>query len=107
MGSGRHRLWLYDRNTFVTMVLDHMSSQDEQIGGTPPISGDLFHGKARDGPMGHLGRPPEPKASGIATPQVKSVVQVPGKAKAESDECPGIQVFRARLKQKYGDTIFS
>ena len=61
----------------------------------------------RDGPLGHLGRPPEPKLSGVATPQVRSVVQVPGKAKAESDDCRKIQALRARLKQKYGDTFFS
>ena len=35
------------------------------------------------------------------------MVQVPGKAKAESDECPKIQALRARLKQKYGETFFS
>ena len=69
--------------------------------------GDLFRGKTRDGPLGHLGRPPEPKPSGVATPQVSSVVQVPGKAKAESDDCPKIQALRARVKQKYGDTFFS
>ena len=56
--------------------------------------------------MGHLGRPPEPKTSGITTLQVNSVVQVPGKAKAES-KCPKIQALSARLKQKYGDTFFS
>ena len=39
--------------------------------------------------------------------QVSSVVQVPGKAKAESDDCPKIQALRARLKQKYGDTFLS
>ena len=54
-----------------------------------------------------LGRPPEPKPSGVATPQVSSVVQVPRKAKAESDDCPKIQILRARLKQKYGNTFFS
>ena len=97
----------YDGNTFVQKVLDHMSSQDEQPGGNPPTYGDLFRGKTRDGPLGHLGRPPEPKPSGVATPQVSSVVQVPGKAKAESDDCPKIQALRARLKQKYGDTFFS
>ena len=69
-------------------------------------SGDLFRGKAQNGPMGHLGRPPEPKASGIATPQVSSVVQVPGNARAESDECPKIQALRTRLKQTYADTFF-
>ena len=84
-----------------------MSSQDEPIGGNPPTYGDLFRGKTRDGPLGHLGRPPEPKPSGVATPQVSSVVQVPGKAKAESDNCPKIQALRARLKQKYGDIFFS
>ena len=57
--------------------------------------------------MGRLGRPPEPKTSGVATPQVSTVVQVPSKAQAESDECPIIQALRARLKQKYGDTFFS
>ena len=35
------------------------------------------------------------------------MVQVPGKAKAESDDCPKIQALRARLKQKYGETFFS
>ena len=52
--------------------------------------------------MGHLGRPPEPKLKGNDTPQVSSVVQVPGKAKVESNECPKIQALRARLKEKYG-----
>ena len=69
----------YDGNTFVQRVLDHMSSQDEPPGGNPPTYGDLFRGKTRDGPLGHLGRPPEPKPSGVATPQVSSVVQVPEK----------------------------
>ena len=32
---------------------------------------------------------------------------MPGKAKAESDDCPKIQALEARLKQKYGDTFFS
>ena len=97
----------YDGNTFVKRVLDHSSSQDEPLGGNPPTYGDLFRGKTRDGPLGHLGRPPEPKPSGVATPQVSSVVQVPGKAKAESNDCPKIQALRARLKQKYGETFFS
>ena len=115
-GKGQDKAWWevdsivsgsYDGNTFVQRVLDHMSSQDEPPGGNPPTYGDLFRGKTRDGPLGHLGRPPEPKASGVATPQVSSVVQVPGKAKAESDDCPKIQALRARLKQKYGETFFS
>ena len=71
-------------------LLCHFTQQDEPIGGNPPTYGDLFRGKARDGPMGHLGRPPEPKQSGNDTPQVSSVVQVPGKAKAKSDECPSL-----------------
>ena len=96
----------YDGDTFVRSVLDHMSSQDKPIGGNPPTYGDLFRGKTRDGPLGHLGRPPELKPCG-GTPQVSSVVQVPGNAKAESDECPKIQALRAWLKQKYGDTFFS
>ena len=95
-----------DGNTFVRRVLDHMSSQDEPIGGSPPTYGDLFRGKARDGPLGHLGRPQEPKPCGGA-PQVSSVVHVPGKAKAESDDCPKIQALRAGLEQKYGETFFS
>ena len=115
-GKGQDKAWWevdsivsgsYDGNTFVKRVLDHMSSQDEPNGGNPPTYGDLFRGKTRDGPLGPLGRPLEPKPSGVATPQVSSVVQVPGKAKAESDECPKIQALRARLKQKYGDTFFS
>ena len=47
------------------------------------------------------------KPSGVATPPVTSVVQVPGKGKAEFDECSKIQALRARLKQKYGDAFFS
>ena len=52
----------YERNTFVRRVLDHMSSQDEPalaVGGNPPTYGDIFRGKARDGPIVHRGRPPE------------------------------------------------
>ena len=91
----------YDGNAFI-----RMSSQDEPIGGNPPTYGNFSQGKAREGPMGDFGRPPEPKTSGITTLQVNSVVQVPGKAKAES-KCPKIQALTARLKQKYGDTFFS
>ena len=54
----------YDGNTFVRRVLDHMSSKAEPIGGNPPTYGDFFQGKARDGPLGHLRRPPEPKSRG-------------------------------------------
>ena len=106
-GKGQDKAWWevdsivsgsYDGNTFVQRVLDHMSSQDEPPGGNPPTYGDLFRGKTRDGPLGHLGRPPEPRASGVATPQVSSVVQEPGKAKAESDDCPKIQALRARAE---------
>ena len=44
-GKGQNRAWWevdsivsgsYDGNTFVQRVLDHLSSQDEPIGGTPP-----------------------------------------------------------------------
>ena len=103
-GKGQDKAWWevdsivsgsYDGDTFVRRVMDHLSSQDEPIGDNPPTYGDLFRGKTRDGPLGHLGRPPEPKTSGVATPQVSSVVQVPGKAKAESDDCPKIQALRA------------
>ena len=83
-----------------------MSRLDEPIGRRPPAYGDLFCGKARDGLMGHLGRPPEPKSSWNDTPQVCSVAQVPGKAKVEFDDRLKIQALRARLKQKYGDTFF-
>ena len=107
MGSGAIGSVSYDGNTFVRRVLDHMSSQDKPIGGNPPTYGNLFHGKARDGRMCHLGRLPEPKRSGVTTPQVSSVVQVPSKATAESHECPKIHALRARLKQKYVDTFFS
>ena len=62
---------------------------------------------ARDGPLGHLRRPPGPKLRGNASLQVSSVVQMPGKAKAESDECPKVQALRARLKQKYRGTFFT
>ena len=113
-GKGQDKAWWevdsivsgsHDGDTFVRMVLDHMSSQDEPIGGNPPTYGDLFRGKTRHGALGHLGRPPERSCGG--TPQVSSVVQVPGKAKAESDDCPKIQALRARLKQKCGETFFS
>ena len=68
-GKGQDKAWWevdsivsgsYDGNTFVKRVLDHMSSQDEPIGGNPPTYGDLFRGKTRDGPLGqsedHLSR---------------------------------------------------
>ena len=35
------------------------------------------------------------------------MIQVPSKAKADSNDCPNIQASRARLKQKYGHTFFS
>ena len=57
--------------------------------------------------MGHLGRPPERKPIRRDTTQVSSVVQVPGKAEAESDESPKIRAFRAGLKQTYRNTFFS
>ena len=95
----------YDGDTFVKRLLDHMSSQNEPIGGNSPTYGDLFRGKTRDGPSGHRGRPPERSCGG--TRQVSSVVQVPGKARAECDDCPKNQALRARLKQKYGETFFS
>ena len=82
-----------------------MASQDEPIGGNPPSYGDLFRGKTKDGPLGHLGRPPEPKPCD-GTPQVSSVVQVPGKAKEESNVCAKIKALRTRLKQKYGEIFF-
>ena len=114
-GKGQDKAWWevdsivsgsYDGNTFVRSVLDNMSSQDEPIGGNPPTYGDLFRGKTRDGHLGHLGRPPGPKPC-RGTLLVSSVIQVPGKAKEESDEYPKIQALRARLKQKYGETFFS
>ena len=77
------------------------------MAGTHPLHSDLFGGKSPDWPIAHLGRPPEPKTSGVAICEVSSVVQVPGKAKAESDECLKIQALRARLKQNYVDTFFS
>ena len=61
----------YDRNTFVRRVLDHMSSQEEPIGGDPPTYGDLFRGKAGDRPMGHLRGPPRPAPSGKDSPSSK------------------------------------
>ena len=112
-GKGQDKAWWevdsivsgsYEGITFVRRVLDHMSSRDEATSGNPPSYGDLFRGNARDGPFSYLGRPPEPKPCG-GTPQVSSVVQVPRKAKAESDEWPKIQALRARLKQKYGETF--
>ena len=84
-----------------------MSSHKEPICGNPSSYGDLFRGKSQDGPKGHLGRPPQPKLSGSEFSQMSSVVQVTGKAKAESDECSKIRSLRARLKQKYGGTFFS
>ena len=65
-----------------------MSSQDEPIGGNPPTYGDLFRGKTRDGPLGHLERPPEPKPSGVATPQVSSVFKCPEKPRRSPMSAP-------------------
>ena len=47
-----------------------MSSHGEPIGGNPSTYGDLFRGKARDGPIAHLGRPQELKSRGNDIPQV-------------------------------------
>ena len=49
--------------------------------------------------MSHLGRSPERKLSRNNTPQVSLGLEVPGKAKAESGECPKILALNARLKQ--------
>ena len=57
--------------------------------------------------MGHLERPPEPNLKGSDTPQVSSVVRVPGKGRAESAESCWILALGARLKEKYGDTFFT
>ena len=63
-GKGQDKAWWevdsivsgsYDGDTFARRVLDHMSSQDEPIGGNPPTYGDLFRGKTRDGPFGPPG----------------------------------------------------
>ena len=57
-GKGQDKAWWevdaivsgsYDGDTFVRRVLDHLSSQDEPIGGNPPTYGDIFRGKTRDG----------------------------------------------------------
>ena len=82
-------------------------SLDEPVGGNPPTYGDIFGGKARDKPIAHRGRPREVKSSRSNTPQVSPVVQVPGKAKAESKECPKIRALRDRLKEKCGGTFCS
>ena len=115
-GEGHDKVWWevdaiisgsYEGNTFVRRVSDHMSNQDEPVGGNQPTYADQFCDKAGDRLTGNLRRPPEPKTSGVDTPEVSSVVQVPGKVKAEFDGCTKIQALRARLKQKYGDTFFS
>ena len=77
-----------------------MASQDEPSGGNPAPYGDPFRGKARDGPMHHLTTHPDPEPNRSDAPQVSSVVKVPGKAKAESNECLKFQALRARLKHK-------
>ena len=84
-----------------------MSSRDEPISRKLPTCGDLFEDKARDRQIGHLGRSPELRARANDTPQVCSVVPVPGRAKAESDESPRIQALRGTLKEKYGSTFVS
>ena len=113
-GKGQEKAWwevdaitsgFYDGNTFLRGVLDHMSSQDELIGRSPPTYGDLF--RSPKWTAWPLGQTPRAEFAWKPTPQVSSVVQVPGKAKAESDECPKIQALRARQKQKYGETLFS
>ena len=84
-GKGQDKAWLevdtivsgsYHGNTFIRRVLKHMSSQDELVGGNQPTHGDLFRGKARDGPLGHLGRPPEPKKSGLRKMSLISALQI-------------------------------
>ena len=97
----------YDKNAFLKRVFEHMSRQDQPVGGNPPTYGNLFQGKARDGPIGHLGRRPELKQRGNVFPLVSSVVQGPRKAKEDYHECFNIQTLRPRLKKKYGSTFLS
>ena len=89
-GNGQDKAWWevdspvsgsYDGNTFVKRVLDHMSSQDEPIGSNPPTYGDLFQCKTRDGPLGHLARPPEPKTEWGRYPSSK--LSGPGARKSQ------------------------
>ena len=82
-GRGQDKAWWevvsilsgsYDRNTVAGRVLEHMSSREEAVYGNPATHGVLFHVKARIGPIGYLGRPPEPKLSRNDTRRVRSVV---------------------------------
>ena len=97
----------YNRNTFLKRVLDHMSSQYDPIGGNPSTYGDLFQSQAGDGPLENFPSAQKPKLCGNDTQQVRSVAQMPRKAKAEFDELHKVQALRASLKGKYGSTFFS
>ena len=79
MGSGRHRFWF--------LRWEHVRKEGTGSHVQPGRANcDLLRGKAQGKLMRHLKRPPELKTSGVATPQVSSVVQVRGQAKAESNE---------------------
>ena len=89
----------FDGNTFVRRVLDHWADQDEPVGQNPPTYGDVFRTRGRV-----AGKPSPSQSEG---PQVRSVVQVPTKAKESADSCPKILALRERIKAKYGDSFFS
>ena len=75
----------YDGTAFVKRVLDHIASQEDPPGGNPPTYAAL-QGKARQQLIVHKSKAPELKEGIIDTPQVSSVVRVPGKAKAAIDD---------------------
>ena len=93
-GKGQDKAWCevdaivsgsYEWNTFVTGVLDDMSSQDKSVGGNPPTYDDLPRGKARgwaNGPFGETPRAenewrgyPSRKLSGPAARQSQGRVR--------------------------------
>ena len=96
-GKGQDKAWWevdaigsgsYDGSTCIRRVPHHMSSHEDPVAGNPPTYGDLFRGKARDGRMGQLGRPPGPNSGWVATPEVSSVVQVPTKPRQSPMSAP-------------------
>ena len=77
MGTGRHCLWFRRREYLCKEGTGSHVQPGRANLRIPPTNGDLFQGKAPDGRMGNLGRPPEPKPSANDSPRMSSVVELP------------------------------
>ena len=103
----------FDGNAFVRRVLDHWADQDEPRGGNPPTYGDIYRTKC--GIHRPSGASKDPCALDLEQDQVhlsqdthvKSMLQVPTKAKAFAYSDPRVQALREKIKADYAKNFFS